>query len=176
MLKVLLVDDEPFIVKGLSVLIDWEQEGFEIAGVASNGEEALQFLQEQKVDLIIADIKMPIMTGLELLQNIREHEISDAYFVILSGYADFSYAQKALRYECFDYILKPVKKEALTAVIQKVSQSSIHVEQKKKDTEKMERAYLARNTISLLQGNFDQLNMEYVKKHMKLSEEVYSTP
>lgn len=172
MLKVLLVDDEPFIVKGLSVLIDWEQEGFEIAGVASNGEEALKFLQKEKVDLIIADIKMPVMTGLELLEYIRTHQVSDAYFVILSGYADFSYAQKALRYECFDYILKPVKKDALTTVIRKVSQSSIHVEQQKKDAEKMEQAYLARNTISLLQGNYDQLNMEYVQKHMRLSDEV----
>ena len=62
MLKVLLVDDEPFILEGLKHLIDWEQEGFEIAGTAANGLEALEFLQKKKADLIIADIKMPQMT------------------------------------------------------------------------------------------------------------------
>ena len=71
MLKVLLVDDEPFILEGLKHLIDWEQEGFEIAGTAANGLEALEFLQKKKADLIIADIKMPQMTGLELLEKIR---------------------------------------------------------------------------------------------------------
>ena len=64
MLRVLLVDDEPFIIQGLKILINWEQEGFEIVGTAANGQEAYEFLQKEKVDLIIADIKMPVMTGL----------------------------------------------------------------------------------------------------------------
>ena len=62
MLKVLLVDDEPFILEGLKLLIDWEQEGYEITGTAVNGLEALEFLKKEMVDLIIADIKMPQMT------------------------------------------------------------------------------------------------------------------
>lgn len=98
MLQVLLVDDEPFIVQGLSVLIDWEKEGYEIAATAADGSEALEYLKEHTVDLIIADIKMPVLTGIELLQKIRREEISDAYFVILSGYSDFGYAQQAIRY------------------------------------------------------------------------------
>ena len=60
MLKVLLVDDEPFIIQGLKVLIDWEQEGYMIAGTASNGKEAYDFLKKESVDLIIADIQMPV--------------------------------------------------------------------------------------------------------------------
>ena len=84
MLKVLLVDDEPFILQGLKLLVDWEKEGFRIAGTAANGMEALAFLKKEKVDLVIADIKMPQMTGLELLEHIRKEKISDAYFVILS--------------------------------------------------------------------------------------------
>lgn len=84
MLKVLLVDDEPFILQGIKVIIDWEKEGFEIAATAENGLEALEYLKKEKVDLIIADIRMPGMTGLELLEQIRREEISDAYFVILS--------------------------------------------------------------------------------------------
>ena len=63
MLKVLLVDDEPFILQGIKVIIDWEKEGFEIAATAENGLEALEYLKKEKVDLIIADIRMPGITG-----------------------------------------------------------------------------------------------------------------
>ena len=84
MLKVLLVDDEPFILQGLKILVDWNEEGFEIAGTASDGQEALDFLQLNQVDLIITDIKMPGMGGLELLEKIRKEKLSEAYFVILS--------------------------------------------------------------------------------------------
>ena len=94
MLKVLLVDDEPFILQGLKVLIEWQKEGAEIVGTATNGKEALEFLKKEKVDLVITDIKMPIMTGIELLATIRNQNLSEAYFVILSGYADFSYGRK----------------------------------------------------------------------------------
>ena len=97
MLRVLLVDDEPFILQGLQVLIDWKKEGFEIVATAANGAEALDFLKENRVELIITDISMPVITGLELLKKIREEKLSDAYFIILSGYADFSYAQQALQ-------------------------------------------------------------------------------
>ena len=62
MLQVLLVDDEPFILQGLAMLIDWEKEGFTLAGTAANGLEAIAFLEKTQVDLIIADIKMPAMT------------------------------------------------------------------------------------------------------------------
>ena len=97
MLTVLLVDDEPFILQGLKILVDWNEEGFEIAGTASDGQEALDFLQLNQVDLIITDIKMPGIGGLELLEKIRKEKLSEAYFVILSGYAEFSYAQKAMQ-------------------------------------------------------------------------------
>ncbi|OYP48915.1 two-component system response regulator, partial [Lachnotalea glycerini] len=112
-------DDEPFIVQGLKVLIDWKEQGYEIAGTAANGMEALNFLHKTKVDLIIADIKMPVMTGLELLEVIRKEKISDAYFVILSGYGDFNFAQQAIRNNCLDYILKPVLKEELIIFLEK---------------------------------------------------------
>ena len=108
MLRVMLVDDEPFILQGLQVLIDWESEGFMIVKLAENGQEALAYLRENQVDLILADIKMPVLDGISLLKTVREENLSDALFVILSGYSDFSYAQTAVRYNCMDYILKPV--------------------------------------------------------------------
>ena len=169
MLKVLLVDDEPFIVQGLSQLIDWEKENYEIAATAQNGREALAYLRSNKVDLIIADIKMPEMTGLELLETIRREKVSDAYFVILSGYGEFSYAQQAIRYSCMDYVLKPVEKEVLTEVIRRAANMSEAEIQRQENKRQMERAYLARNVISLLLGKYDDMNLQYVSNHMQLS-------
>ena len=98
MVRILLVDDEPFIVQGLKAMLEQGNQNCEIVGEASNGKEALDFLKQREVDLVIADIQMPVMSGLELLETIRKEKISDAYFVILSGYSDFQYAQQALRY------------------------------------------------------------------------------
>lgn len=120
MIRVMLVDDEPFILEGLSVLIDWEKYGCLIAAMASNGEEALEYLKQGDIDLVITDIKMPVMTGMELMHVVREEGISSAYFVILSGYNDFRYAQAAIRYEALDYLLKPVSASSLIEVIGKV--------------------------------------------------------
>lgn len=170
MLKVMLVDDEPFIAQGLSVLIDWAKAGYEIAYIATNGQEALEYLKENEVDLIIADIQMPVMNGLELLEKIRAEKISAAYFVILSGYSDFSYAQQAIRQECTDYILKPVGKEELTAILCKVAKMSEDTRIDEENQKKLERAYLARNMLALLFGKYDEMNLEYVKNHMRLSE------
>lgn len=172
MLKVLLVDDEPFIAKGLAVIIDWNAEGFEIVSLASNGKEALEFLKENKVDLIIADIKMPVMTGLELLKCLREENISEAHFVILSGYSDFEYAKQAMRYGCKDYILKPVEKDELLAIVREVAKASQSQKEDEQEQQKMERAYMARNMIALLVGKYDEANLEYVKNHMRISEGV----
>ncbi len=172
MLKVLLVDDEPFILQGLKVIIDWNAEGYEIVATASNGQEAIDYLKNNKVDLVIADIKMPIMTGLELLDKVKTENISDAYFVILSGYSDFSYAQEAIRHNCTDYILKPVEKDELVGILEKVSALTENNRIDRQNHQKMESAYLARNMIALLYGKYDAQNLDYIKNHLQLSEGV----
>lgn len=169
MIRVLLVDDEPFIVQGLTELIDWKKEGFEIAGTAANGKEALEFLSVQEADLIISDIWMPLMTGLELLETVRKEKLSEAYFVLLSGYNDFAYAQQAIRNGCMDYFLKPVQRTELLAVIRKMAK---YWEERRKEQSRnllMEQSFLDRNLISILNGKFDRQDLAYVKKHMNLS-------
>ena len=165
-LRVLLVDDEPIILGGLSVLIDWEAEGCKIVKTASNGKEAYEYLLENEVDLILADIKMPIMTGLELLEKIRTDNISDAYFAILSGYNDFSFAQKAIRYSCMEYMLKPVAKEQLLELISKVLEQrrSIVIEEEEKKT--WQRSYLIQNLSSLIRGKWEPEVLTYVKENL----------
>ncbi len=172
MLKVLLVDDEPFIIQGLKVLIDWEQEGYMIAGTASNGKEAYDFLKKESVDLIIADIQMPVMTGLDLQEAIRKENLSNAYFVILSGYADFEYARRALQNECTDYILKPVDRDMLLKLLNRVSAMRDEDDRMRQKNNKMEKAYLARNQIALIKGKYDDSNLQYVTSQMKCKEGV----
>ncbi|MBP5493165.1 MAG: response regulator [Clostridiales bacterium] len=169
MLKVMIVDDEPYILQGLQVIIDWNKEGFEIDALMSNGKDALNYLKDHEVDLIISDIQMPVMTGLELLETIAAQHLSDAKFVLLTGYDDFSYVQKAIRNNCLDYILKPVSKEDLTALLRKVSNMNEEKEQVQENQKKMEDAYLASNLISIIKGKYDDTNVEYVKNHLQLT-------
>lgn len=167
MLRVLLVDDEPFILQGIKMLIDWEQEGFEIAGMAANGKEAIAFLEQEEVDLIIADIRMPEMTGLELLETIKREKLSNAYFVILSGYADFEYARRAMQNECTEYLLKPIDREMLLKLLEKVYTMRSQDRELDKKRKEQEKAYFSRNVIALIRGKYDDFNLEYVKQHMK---------
>lgn len=168
MLKVMLVDDEPYILQGLQILVDWEQEGYEIASVMTNGRDALNYLKQNKVDLIISDIQMPIMNGLELLEQINREKISEARFVILTGYDEFSYMQKAIRSNCMDYIMKPVSKEDLLSILRNVSNLAAENSRIKEDQEKMADAFLASNIIALLKRKYDDNNLAYVNKHMQL--------
>ncbi len=133
MLRVMLVDDEPFIMQGLSVLIDWEGLGYKIVKMAANGGEAYEYLKENSVDLIISDISMPVMSGLDLLGKIRQEGLSDAYFVVLSGYNDFDYARQAIRYTCMDYLLKPINKDELTDILKKVYEEGRMVKREEDD-------------------------------------------
>lgn len=169
MLKVMIVDDEPYILQGLQILIDWNQEGFEIEALMTNGKDALDFLKEHKVDLIISDIKMPIMTGLDLLEEINRQNLSDAKFVLLTGYDDFQYVQRAIRNNCMDYILKPVSKDDLLALLRKVSNLNDEKNIVQENQKKMEDAYLATNLMAIIKGKYDDSNVEYVTKHLQLT-------
>lgn len=119
MLKVLLVDDEMYIRKGMYELIDWHSLGMEIAGEAENGLEALKKAECLQPDIIITDIRMPILDGLELIRAIANSPTMEPVFIIISGYHDFKYAQQAIRYGVQDYILKPIDDEEMTATLQK---------------------------------------------------------
>lgn len=166
-MKVMLVDDEPFILQGLSVIIDWEKEGYEIVKKASDGQEALDYLREHEVDLIITDIRMPKVNGIELLETVRAEKLSGAYIVILSGYNDFKYAQAAIRYSAMEYILKPVQKEQLLENVRRVAKKRENMIQEELDSQRMQRGYLLQNMTALLQGKGKEQNLSYVKEHFR---------
>ncbi|MGG1637540.1 response regulator transcription factor [Paenibacillus sp. NRS-1760] len=123
MFKVLIVDDEIFVRKGLISLMDWSSMQFEICGEAENGKQALDLIEQQTPDLVIVDIRMPVLDGLELIQKVKAECEHQPLFIILSGYPDFSYAQQAFRYNVSDYILKPVDEQEFTSTLKKIANS-----------------------------------------------------
>lgn len=112
MYKVMLADDENLILQGLENIIEWEELGLEIVNKASNGKEAIEKFKENPVDIVVTDINMPQVTGLELLRELKKIN-SEVKFIILSGYDDFSYAKKAIELGVENYILKPIDEEEL---------------------------------------------------------------
>lgn len=119
MYKVLLCDDEPWILAGLQAMVDWTAEGFEICDTAANGVEAERCALTLRPDFILADIRMPGCDGLTLLRRLRQAGCS-SLFAIVSGYAEFSYAQEAIRLGACGYLLKPIEEQELLALLRSV--------------------------------------------------------
>lgn len=119
MLKVLIVDDEIKVCRLIQCLVDWEALGLEVIGFAQDGLWALDYVKEYKPDIIITDIRMPNYDGLDLIKNSLEIN-SNTHFIIISGYSQFDYAQRAIKYGVDDYLLKPVKKKELLQTLEKL--------------------------------------------------------
>ncbi|SFR65677.1 response regulator [Anaeromicropila populeti] len=117
MYKVMIVEDEEFIMQGICLIVDWEKLGLEVVHKAQDGTEAIDLWEQEKVDIIITDICMPQMGGLELLKKIREQS-EQVRFIILSGYDQFEYARQAITLDVEDYILKPIDEEKLMQVLE----------------------------------------------------------
>lgn len=109
MYKVLIVDDEGILRNGLKHLFSWEDHGFTIVGEASNGEEALEMVEKQQPHIVITDIVMPIMDGVELVKELHQH-YPHIKTIVLSSFSEFKYVREAFKYGASDYLLKPTLK------------------------------------------------------------------
>lgn len=116
MYRVLIADDENAVCRGLARLIDWEGLGFTDLLFAQNGEEAYKKAHGQRVDLVITDIRMPVIDGLALAKMLRRED-ADLPIILLSAYRDFDYAREAMEYGVRHYLLKPVNKEMMLAAL-----------------------------------------------------------
>lgn len=119
MIRVMIVDDEPIIRTGLEKVIDWTALGCCVAAVAENGAAAIRLIESSSPQIIVSDIKMPKMDGLELAKRLHELRY-DCKIILITGYKEFEYAQKAVRYGVREYVLKPVDHEKLMESIQKL--------------------------------------------------------
>ena len=121
MYKVLIADDEKRICKLIKCLVDWEAKEMEVISVVHNGLEALEIVKADKPDIIITDIRMPELDGLDLIRELKAAH-PDIAFIIISGYRQFEYARKALQYGAEDYLLKPIKENELNRVLDRILQ------------------------------------------------------
>jgi two-component system, response regulator YesN len=149
--KVFLVEDEITTREGIRSNVDWQSAGFELCGEASDGEVALPQIEAAQPDVLITDIKMPFMDGLQLSKIIREH-MAWMKIIIISGYDDFQYAQTAIKLGVTEYMLKPVSVQDMHSLLAKIRVSL--------DREKEERSYLKRlnsqveDNLSLMREKF----------------------
>ena len=181
MVRVFLVEDEMLIREGIKNSIRWEKEGYEFAGEASDGELALPMILKEKPDILITDIRMPFMTGLELSRLVKQ-ELPGAKIVIISGYDDFEYAKEAIKVGVTEYLLKPISSAKLLETLQSVSEE-IFRERKEKDLRDTYQQEMQENTemkkmkffSKLLSGEFSLAKaMEEGKEFgMNLSAQMY---
>ena len=132
MKKVMIVDDEILIRETIRRCVDWKKEGFIYCGDASDGEMALPLLEEQKPDILITDIKMPFMDGLELAAVVNK-QMPNVKVIVMSGHDEFRFAQAAIRLGVEDYCLKPVSSSELVELLHKVSRKIDEEQQSKRN-------------------------------------------
>ena len=117
--KVLLVDDEEEVRNAIEQRINWEELGFEVIGKAQNGVKAMEIAEKLQPDVVITDIKMPYMNGLELARNLKE-ENPGVRILILTGFDEFEYAKEAVHLEIEEYILKPINANELSECLKRL--------------------------------------------------------
>lgn len=149
-MNLLIVDDEPWARDLIKHSLDWESYGLKLIGTAANGEEALALCRESSVSLLVSDIRMPRVDGLELCRRLGELERTPE-IILFSGYDDFAYTKQAIRYGVVDYVLKPVE----PAELQKAVESALerirgrrNAEKRLKDLERKLRKLLPREELS----------------------------
>lgn len=185
MIKVVVTEDEWILRKGLIASIDWAALGCTVVGEAGNGVEGLELIRRENPDIVITDIRMPMMDGLEMLRQARE--TNTFHSVILTGYSEFEYARKAISLQVTEYLLKPVDEDALYALLEKMvgglrkerkKEEAVQLSQFKKLSillqEEQEQTsgqnFYVSKALDIIHGQFDQrLSVETIAQQLDIS-------
>ena len=175
MLKVLVVDDEPMERKGIMLGVDWASMDCIIVGEAANGEEGLAAAMRYDPNLIITDVRMPKMDGLEMLKALRETG-NQAHVILLTAYSDFEYARMALQHNADDYLVKPFDNQDLLAAIRKIHEKENRwgtpVLQNLPSLAKKNQSKYVLEAINYIAEHYREsgLNISIIAQHLGLSE------
>ncbi|WP_010283675.1 response regulator transcription factor [Bacillus timonensis] len=167
--KVLIADDEFIIRDGIHFSIDWENYNMEVIGEAEDGEEAIELATLHQIDILLIDLNMPIMNGIEAMKRIKE-QLPHCKMVVISGHDEFRYAQEALRLKVEDYLLKPVNPVKLQAIIMDLKRK-LDNEENQKEFLKQATNQIRRNHVQLKVRFFQdwiegQLTNEEIKEQL----------
>lgn len=180
MIKVLIADDERIIREGLAFGVNWAELNMQVVALAGDGREAYNKIIETEPDLVVIDIRMPEMTGLEVIGAIREKLGNRVTFIILSGFGEFSYAQQGMSYGVVEYLLKPTDDEELLNSLKRVGRA-IEKEKKRSEFEQEMRKNMERQMPILREhlikdyitnSYFEAEDFEYYKKYIDLDKDV----
>lgn len=159
MYKVVIIDDEPIIVQGITKVVPWKQYGCRIAGTAQNGEEGLEVIRREKPDILISDISMPGMDGLKMISAFRV-EFPDMMISILTGYRDFDYAQTAIKLGVHRFLLKPSNmgeiEEAVATMVENLKKLNITGEEEEPEKEAPASSFIVKNALAYIDKNYNK--------------------
>lgn len=173
MLKVLIADDEPKIRRGLKNLIERTQLAMEVVGEAEDGEMALAVAKDTCPDILLVDICMPFLNGLQFIEQLGR-VVEDCIVIVITGHDEFSYAQQAIKLQVFDYLLKPVVEEQLKTVLERAEKQLMNSRLQYKDLNWANRE--KKKNISLLREAFcrdwidGQLSEDYIQAQLRFLE------
>lgn len=149
--RIILVDDEEEVRKGMIRKLDWQKLGFEVVGDAENGEEALEKIEQLEPEVVMTDIRMPYMDGLTLTARIRQ-KYPSIKVLIFSGFDDFEYAQQAIKLNVTEYVLKPVNMEEMTEILNRVRENLDSEIEQRRNVDSLRERYL--NSLPILRELF----------------------
>ncbi len=164
----MLVDDEPLILEGLKNIIPWESLGFQVVETARDGLEALKKSREVPFDILITDIKMPELTGLELIRQLKKEQ-DHIHTIVLSGFQEFGLIKEGLQLGIENYLLKPIKEDELIS-------SLLHVKEKIKRATLEEESFLVLRDHSIWRWFVGKMGFEEFKQRMSFYPELQVTP
>lgn len=167
-LKLCVIDDIPTVVRGLTHSFDWSQHGVVVAGTAVDGEEGMAMIREVKPDIVLTDIRMPFMDGIQMMRTILK-EMPWIKLIFLSGYTDFSYAQDAVRLGAFDYIVKPFTKDQVLEAVLKAKTALERERNQAKQMQDMEQKL--RESMPYLRQEYMRLLIRYGSPQNKLRQQ-----
>ena len=172
-MKIMIVDDEPKIRRGMKTLLE-EQDGFEVIGIYDNAMSSLSDMAEKQPNVLITDIKMPEYSGLDLIEKIREKD-KNLYIIILSGYGSFKYAQRAIRSGVYRYLTKPTNPRELISVLREIE---LKIEGINRTVSKSEENESVEVGNLLIRKALDYIELHYAEKIglKTLSDALYISP
>ena len=175
MYKVLLVDDETLIREAISENIQWEEMGFSFMGACENGKQAIEAIEKEQPDLLLTDINMPFVDGMELTKFVYEN-YPDTKVIIISGFDEFEYAKNAVKYQVLEYILKPITPMEFTETLLRVKKMFDERKESQRDMKKIRSAYVSnlpmvqgRYLHNLLNGTVDYAKLDEKQEELRLN-------
>jgi len=173
----IIVDDETFILESLETLLDWQSAGVEVVGTADSGEAAVSLALSLQPDIILSDISMPHLSGLEMLERIRKEQLQ-VEVIFISAHSRFEYAKEALRYGAFDYILKPIQEDNLLETVGRCVKKILKLRENAKHFSETEDEMREHSSNHLINSALDYIRENY-HKNITLSlvaQHIYITP